>query len=160
MSDPELVKFIGETVISNWKYILSSIIALIGGAVALSWFVSNLIHKKEIRLLQLELSHQKDRFSQFETIMEKRILMLQNEAELLSKSLTHENPAKILNQSNSNTDEVAYMDVPAFLRKGDESEQQVAENQSEYKVKENNLVSLIERTDLIKAIIKGATAAF
>ena len=160
MSELELVKFIGESVIENWKYILSSVFALISCAVALSWFISSSLHKKEIKLLQLELSHQKERFHQFEIITDKRMLMLQSEAEILSKSMTHEKSDKIPNQNNSTSEEVVYMDIPAFLRRGDECNLSVSAEKAEYEIDVNNLASLIARTDAIKTIIKSATAAF
>jgi len=146
MSDTNLIIFIGESVLANWKYILSSVIGLIGGAVAFCWFVSNLINKKEIRILKLELANQQERFTQFNTVMEQRILMLQNEADILNKKIT--------------SSDIENMEMPFFLSKDEIVDSQVAEDSAEYKVKVNALDALIEKTETIKSIIKSASAAF
>ncbi|WP_444916942.1 hypothetical protein [Microbulbifer sp. JMSA003] len=93
MTDEELITFIGKSVVNNWEYIAGIYFALLSGGVALSWMISNLIHKKEIKVLQLEIAHQKERFSQFESIMEQRIASIRSEAEMLQNRLSFISPA-------------------------------------------------------------------
>ncbi|WP_104023908.1 hypothetical protein [Vibrio hyugaensis] len=79
----QLASYIGEAVLNNWLSMISLLFSFCAGLVALTWFVSNLIHKREIRLLEMQLAHQKDQFSQFECIVNQRVDALKEQAGLV-----------------------------------------------------------------------------
>lgn len=79
----QLTSYIGEAVLTNWLSIVSLFFSFCAGLVTLTWFVSNLIHKREIRLLEIQLAHQRDQFSQFECIVNQRVDALKEQAGLI-----------------------------------------------------------------------------
>jgi len=45
----QLASFVGDAVLNNWLSLISLAFTFCAGLVALTWFVSNLVHKREIR---------------------------------------------------------------------------------------------------------------
>lgn len=87
MDNQEIVLVVGTFVIENWKYLLSGFVGLLCSVAALCWLILGLLHKKEVRILELQLSQQRDSFTQFESIVEQRFKVLQKEAEQLKSKL-------------------------------------------------------------------------
>lgn len=85
MNEAELIALVGTAIVKNWTYIAGAIFAFVSGSIFLCWNVSKSFHKKECELLQKELDNQKERFSQYESIVEQRINLLQSETEYLVK---------------------------------------------------------------------------
>ena len=122
MEEKELINFVGNMLVGNWKLISGVFFTVFGSCIAGSWWLSNILHKKEIRILQLELSNQKERFTQFESIVEQRITFLNQEAELLQeKKLANHTDSEFNKSTNQRVDGKAdldnYLDMPAFMRK-------------------------------------------
>ena len=148
MSEQEIINAVGTLIVSNWTYFLSGTVTFLTGCIFLSWQIANAFHRKERELLQAELTHQKERFSQFETIVEQRINMLQVEAELLNKKV---NPSKDPmfpygagtgggggELSNTKSNEQAMLKI--------DSDKEA-----------DRLKELINRTEVISSILKTAT---
>jgi len=157
MTDPELINFAGASLVNNWKYVFSGILAFISACVAAAWWFSNILHKKEIRVLQLELTHQKERFNQFESIVEQRVLTLQHEAELLQRkampSSTNNNVLSSHTADPTLSDD-EYMDIPVFFRKEADTTA-VAESEGSYS-SPSKIKQFLEKTDIINNILKAA----
>ncbi|WP_444957518.1 hypothetical protein [Microbulbifer sp. ZKSA002] len=173
MTDEELITFIGKSVVNNWEYIVSIYFALLSGGVALSWMISNLIHKKEIKVLQLEITHQKERFSQFESIMEQRIASIQSEAEMLQRKISFASPAvpaamplsdpfaDIEQSVSPDVDclesmqrrDIEYLDIPAPLKRSAPLE--VREKGLEKgDVSDYKMLSLLDKTDAVNRTLR------
>ena len=142
MDKNQLIITIGTAVLDQWQYLLSSVFAIILTCIGLAWLLSNLLHKKEIRMLELQLSQQKETFSQFEAIVEQRVSVLQQEAEILKAKAIPQNNEEINSNNNGGIND-AYA---------------VAEPSGKYRVK-SKLTEFIERTDLINKVIKGNYSA-
>lgn len=157
MTDPELINFTGTTLVNNWKYIFAGVLTFISACVAATWWFSNILHKKEIRVLKLELTHQKERFNQFESIVEQRVLALQHEAELLQRKVAPSNTNN--NTASSHTVEPTssdgeYLDIPAFLRKEADTTA-VAEPEGDYS-SPSKIKQFLEKTDIINNVLRAA----
>ncbi|NOH22545.1 hypothetical protein [Vibrio europaeus] len=87
----QLASFVGDAVLNNWLSLSSLAVTFCAGLVALTWFISNLVHKREIRLLELQLAHQKDQFFQFETIVNQRVDALKEQAGLVEDAIENDN---------------------------------------------------------------------
>ena len=87
MNEQEMINVIGTLFVQHWSYFVGGLITFLTGFAFLTWRIANGFHHREKKLLQSELEHQKDRFSQYESIVEQRISLLQSEAELLSKKI-------------------------------------------------------------------------
>ncbi|HFQ5433910.1 hypothetical protein HJ205_23160 [Vibrio parahaemolyticus] len=87
----QLASFVGDAVLNNWLSLISLAVTFCAGLVALTWFVSNLVHKREIRLLELQLAHQKEQFSQFEMIVNQRVDALKEQASLVEDAIENDN---------------------------------------------------------------------
>tara|TARA_R110002012_G_C11644361_1_gene610916 strand:+ start:807 stop:1289 length:483 start_codon:yes stop_codon:yes gene_type:complete len=156
MTDLELINFTGTTLVNNWKYIFAGFFTFISACVAATWWFSNILHKKEIRVLKLELTHQKERFNQFESIVEQRVLALQHEAELLQRKTTPSSTDSVadLSQKEMNLGDDEYLDIPVFLRKAADSTE-VAEPANNYS-SPSKIKEFLEKTDIINSVIKTA----
>ena len=133
MEEQQIINIVGSFVFENWKSVLSAFVGLIGGVVSLCWFILSLLHKKEIRMLELQLSQQRESFNQFEAIVEQRIQVLQKEAEQLKNKVvpkTNEDSEQNivgaesnvikLSQKSGNKDEVVEDNrLSTFLKKTD-----------------------------------------
>ncbi|MUK78940.1 hypothetical protein GNP84_18840 [Aliivibrio fischeri] len=83
----ELGDFIGQTVIEHWIPIVSALFVFCSSLVTITWIISNRLHKQEIRMLELQLTQQKEQFVQYESIVEQRINMLKEQVEKVGTSL-------------------------------------------------------------------------
>jgi len=143
MSEQELINSIGAMFVNNWSYFLGGFITFITCCMVISWKVASGFHLREKRILQTELAHQKERFSQYESIVEQRISLLQSEAEALSKKAGKVEDLILYRRSNEidKPDSQEAGEKPMFLRAS---------------AKESDRIkSFIEKTDLINSILKS-----
>lgn len=142
MSEQELINSVGTMVVNNWTYFLGGFITFLSCCMVVSWKISRGFHLRENRILRTELAHQKERFSQYESIVEQRINLLQSEAEALSKKarkedlILYQRSDETIKNSSRRTDDKA-----AFLR---------APTKESDRIK-----NFIEKTDLINSILKS-----
>ncbi len=158
MTDQEIVIFAGNTLVNNWKYLLTGILTTIGAGVAGAWRLSKLLHGKEVELLKLQLAHQNERFSQYESLVEKRISIIKREAELLQRKATSSERRYVDNPPivpESNSDIVEYLDIPSFLRRSVDDDMEVREPKVEYGATDR-IGKFISETDVINNILKRA----
>jgi hypothetical protein len=143
MSEQELINSIGTMFVNNWSYFLGGFITFLTCCMVISWKVASGFHLREKRILQTELAHQKERFSQYESIVEQRISLLQSEAEALSRKagkvedliLYQRSDELVEHKSQDTAEKPMFMRVPA---------------------KESDRIkSFIEKTDLINSILKS-----
>lgn len=155
MTEIELINFSSTALVNNWKYIFAGILTLISACIAAAWWFSNIVHKKEIRILQLELTHQKERFNQFESIVEQRVLALQHEAELLQRKAVHSTSKSdvLLNHTDPISSDNENLDSPTFLRKDADTTEIVEPDNSHSSP--SKIKTFLEKTDIINGILKS-----
>ena len=103
--------------------------------------IATAFHKKEITILNSEINHQRERFNQYESIVEQRINLLTSEAETLKNKLLPDDEPMILYQS-------AVKPNPHG----------VSESGKEEDIESGSKVSeFIAKTDIINIILKNAT---
>lgn len=149
MTEQEIINAVGILIVSNWSYFLGGLIAFTTGCVLLSWRIASAFHRREKELLQAELNHQKERFSQFEAIVDQRISLLQTEAESLNKKINHSKEPIILYQKAIGSDEASDTkkdELPIFSR--------VTAKETD-KIKE-----VLNRTEIISSILKNVMGSF
>ncbi|MDC5706635.1 hypothetical protein [Vibrio europaeus] len=132
----QLAYYIGEAVLSNWLSMISLFFSFCAGLVALTWFVSNLIHKREIRLLEIQLAHQKDQFSQFECIVNQRVDALKEQAGLVEDIV-----GEVTNEGlKVHREQIMY-----------------SKEQREPKTKESSLSKFLKNTEALSGLITSIT---
>lgn len=98
MTEELLIGFI----VKNWQYFASAIATLFIGGIGFTWFLASYIHSKEVRVLELQVDHQKEHFNQFETIMENKMQMIQFQAQMLQHKLSKD----VIDSSQSSIDDL------------------------------------------------------
>lgn len=145
MSEQEIINAVGTLIVANWTYFLGGLVAFTTGCIFLSWQIANAFHRRDKELLQAELNHQKERFTQFESIVEQRISLLQAEAESLNKKANPSKEPLILYQKAIGSDESA----------GTKSEEE-RPMFSRVPVKETDKIKdVLNRTEIISSILKS-----
>ena len=131
MTEQEISLLVGEWIYSNWKIILGGLVTAIGAVASASWFVCKQFHEKEIRILNLEISHKREHFAQFQMIMSARVEQLGAEAESLKEKLAAEiDLDEPWNQSDSATPPNGAEVTPASNITSSESESPNLQNDS------------------------------
>jgi len=87
MEENKLIPLIAEFILSNWQWLIGILSTIVIGSISLTWLVSNHIHRREIDLLKYRVEEANSRFTQLETIMEKRIEVAEAETEKLYRKL-------------------------------------------------------------------------
>ncbi len=147
MTEEELGKLLGAVVFNHWEYVLGVLGTFIAACVVLSWKISKSFHQKECDMLRTEISHQKDRFSQYEAVVEQRINLLQAQAEQLTEKLSpkpqifYQGPVIPKEQTACSPDEDVRFSIAP------EPDQPSG----------NRLQDFLDKTDLINRAIKLAT---
>lgn len=147
MTEEELGNLLGMVMFNHWEYVLGILGTFIAACGILSWKISKSFHQKECDILRTEISHQKDRFHQYEAVVEQRINLLQSQAELLTEKLSPK--PQIFYQDSVLHDEQTTCDPDEAIRfsiapKPDQSSG-------------SRLQVFLEKTDLINRAIKLAT---
>ena len=150
MSDQEMITFAGTVLVNNWKYILGGIVAMLSLGVTSSWWLAKTLHKKEIEVLKLELSHQKDRFNQFTSIVDQRVSLLKSEAESTRKAIE---------DKGAQTGDLPHLEskdtqnIQGYIYNRDTVEDNVAE-QERYYNSQNEAEKFLAKTDGITDILE------
>jgi len=150
MTDEEIGNLIGLFLAQNWSYFLGGFIAFIFSCILLSWRISKSLPQREVELLKTEIAHQKERFSQYISIVEQRINLLQGEADALNRKLNPKKQPSVLYQSpvtnqepKERTETEELINKPMFSRRAP----------TEAEKDEQRIEKLLDRTDIIKDII-------
>jgi len=143
MSEQEIITSIGTMIVNNWSYFLGGFLSFLTCCMIVSWKIASGFHMREKSILQTELAHQKERFSQYESIVEQRISLLQSEAEALSQKVGKQDKLILYQRSNEVDEHKSHTDSesPMFMR--------VPAKESD------RIKNLIEKTDLINSILKS-----
>ncbi|PTO74858.1 hypothetical protein [Vibrio splendidus] len=128
----QLASYIGEVVLSNWLSMISLFFSFCSGLVVLTWFVSNLIHKREISLLEIQLAHQKEQFVQFESIVNQRVDALKEQAGLVQD---------VIKQETNNSSEVYRNEI------------MYSKEQKEPEAQESSLLKFLTSTEALNGLI-------
>lgn len=96
MTEQDLINLVGGFAVNNWQYLVGGLFASFAAIASISWAIAGHSHQKEIKILELELDHQKERFGQFETIMQNKLELIESQANALKIQISKEENKQIM----------------------------------------------------------------